>query len=117
MGPSAHSFDGEHRQWNVSSLPKYIRGVNEGKPIYEKEDIDETTKYNEYIITGLRTMGGINLDELQTKFGDDLYDNFLGIAQKYLKLNHLKREGNTITLTRAGIFISDGIMSDLMVVE
>ena len=116
LGPSAHSFDGEHRQWNVSSLSKYMEGVNNKQPLYEKEDIDQTKKHNEFIITGLRTMWGINLDELQTKFGDDLYANFLEIAQKYFKLNHLRREGNTVILTRAGIFISDGIMSDLMIV-
>ncbi len=117
LGPSSHSFDGEYRQWNVSSLPKYMKGVNNEKPVFEKEDIDKIKKYNEYIITGLRTMWGINLDELQAKFGDELYANFLEVAQKYLKLNHLRREDNTVTLTRAGIFISDGIMSDLMVVE
>ncbi len=116
LGPSAHSFDGEHRWWNVSSIPKYIDGINNGKSEYEMEDIDQQKKYNEYIITGLRTMWGINLEDLQAKFGDEFYANFMKNAQKYLKLNHLKREENIVTLTRAGIFISDGIMSDLMVV-
>src|SRR5699024_2872374 len=56
LGPSAHSYDGEHRSWNVSSLPEYINGVNKNEPIFEIEDLDQTKMYNEYIITRLRTM-------------------------------------------------------------
>lgn len=114
FGPSAHSFDGEHRWWNVASLPKYIAGVNSSELDIEKEDIDLTTKYNEYIITGLRTAWGIDLDVLKTKFGDELYDYFILNAQRYFNLNYLKRNNSTITLSHKGIFISDGIMSDLM---
>ena len=114
LGPSAHSFDGEHRWWNVSSLPKYITGINNSNPNIEKEDIDLTTKYNEYIITGLRTAWGIDLDVLKTNFGDELYAYFLQNAQRSFNLNYLKKEETTITLTKKGIFISDGIMSDLM---
>ena len=114
FGPSAHSFDGEHRWWNVSSLPKYIAGIDSSTPNIEMEDIDLTTKYNEYIITGLRTVWGIDLDVLQIKFGDKLYDYFLQNAQRYFNLNYLKRENTNVTLTQQGIFISDGIMSDLM---
>ena len=114
FGPSAHSFDGDHRWWNVSSLPKYITGINNSTLNLEKEYIDLTTKYNEYIITGLRTSWGIDLDVLKSKFGDELYDYFLQNAQRYFSLNYLKKENTNITLTYQGIFISDGIMSDLM---
>ncbi len=114
FGPSAHSFDGEHRWWNVASLPKYIAGINSSIPDIEKEDIDITTKYNEYIITGLRTVWGIDLEVLKTKFGDELYDYFLQNAQRYFNLNYLKRADTNVALTHKGIFISDGIMSDLM---
>ena len=116
LGPSAHSFDGGHRWWNVSSLPKYINGINNGDPVFEMEDIDQSKMYNEYIITRLRTMWGVDLEELKSKFGAKLYDYFLKNAQKYINLNHLIRKNNTITLTHAGIFISDGIVSDLMIV-
>ena len=116
LGPSAHSFDGTHRWWNVSSLPKYINGINNNEPVYEMEDLDQSKMYNEYIMTRLRTMWGIDLEELQAKFGAKLYNNFLESAQKYINLNHLIRKNNTITLTHAGIFISDGIVSDLMIV-
>ncbi len=114
FGPSAHSFDGEHRWWNVSSLPKYITGVNSEKLDVEMEDIDLTTKYNEYIITGLRTVWGVDLDTLKTKFGYELYSYFLQNAERYFNLNYLKKDNTNVTLTHKGIFISDGIMSDLM---
>lgn len=114
FGPSAHSFDGEHRWWNVSSMSKYIEGVNSSKPDIEMEDIDLITKYNEYIITGLRTMWGINLEELDKRFGKELYDYFLLNAQRYFNLNYLIKEDSNVVLTHKGIFISDGIMSDLM---
>ena len=114
FGPSAHSFDGEHRCWNVSSLPKYIAGVNSNNLDVEMEDIDLTTKYNEYIITGLRTVWGVDLETLKTKFGDELYSYFLQNAERYFNLNYLKKENTNVTLTHKGIFISDGIMSDLM---
>lgn len=116
LGPSAHSYDGEHRSWNVSSLPEYINGVNKNEPIFEIEDLDQTKMYNEYIITRLRTMWGVDLAELQVRFGTKLYDYFLKNAQKYINLNYLLIKNNTITLTHAGIFISDGIVSDLMIV-
>lgn len=114
FGPSAHSFDGEHRWWNVASLPKYIAGINSSNPAIELENIDGTTKYNEYIITGLRTVWGIDLEALKARFGDELHDYFLQNAQRYFNLNYLKRDNAIVTLTHAGIFISDGIMSDLM---
>ena len=114
FGPSAHSFDGDHRWWNVSSLPKYITGINNSTLNLEKEYIDLTTKYNEYIITGLRTSWGIDLDVLKSRFGDELYDYFLQNSKRYFNLEYLKKENTNVTLTYQGIFISDGIMSDLM---
>ncbi|MDD2552394.1 MAG: radical SAM family heme chaperone HemW [Dysgonamonadaceae bacterium] len=116
LGAAAHSFDGEHRWWNVSSLSKYIEGINSGNPVIEKEDIDASKQYNEFLITGLRTMWGINLEELKNRFGDEKLDYFFKNAQKYFDLNYLIRKDNTITLSHKGIFISDGIISDLMIV-
>lgn len=70
-GPSAHSYNGESRQWNVSSLPAYIRGIESGSPEIEVEELDINTRYNDFIITGLRTMWGVNLTEIQGQFGND----------------------------------------------
>ena len=116
LGPSAHSFDGDHRWWNVSSLPKYINGINNGEPDFEMEDIDLAKKYNEYLITGLRTMWGIDVEELRTKFGNDKYEYFFKNAEKYFNLNYLEKDNTKVTLSHKGIFIVDGIVSDLMIV-
>lgn len=116
LGPSAHSFDGEQRWWNVSSIPKYIKGISNGEPDFEMEDIDLAKKYNEFLITGLRTMWGIDVDVLKTKFGNDKYEYFFKYAEKYFNLNYLEIDKTKVTLSHKGIFIVDGIVSDLMIV-
>ena len=68
LGPSAHSFNGYSRQWNVRDLKKYIKSVNSGKAIFEKEELDIKTRFNEYIMTSLRTMWGIDLDYVEKTF-------------------------------------------------
>lgn len=116
LGPSAHSFDGQNRAFNVLSISKYISGMEKGKPLIELEILDEKTRYNDFIITGLRTMWGIDLNRLKELFGDKYLNYCLENIQKYIDSNQVKVEGDKIVLSRAGIFISDGIMSDLMYV-
>lgn len=117
LGPAAHSFDGDNRSLNIPSLLRYIKGVESGDMNREIENLSITQKYNEAVLTGLRTMWGLNLSELNIRFGDDLYRYCMQNAQKYLDNHLLKAEGDRLILTRDGIFISDGIMSDLMWVE
>lgn len=114
LGPSAHSYNGIDREWNVSSLPIYIESIQNGKTIPEKESLDLTTRYNDYIITGLRTMWGINYNDIRNTFGDELQIYCRKQAAPYIKQGLLKQSGENLTLTRNGIFISDGIMSDLL---
>lgn len=114
IGPSAHSYNGESRQWNVSSLPAYIRGMENGLPEIEMEELDINTRYNDFIITGLRTMWGIHLTEIQRQFGNDLFIYCQKQAAPYLQQGLLIEKGETLTLSRNGIFISDSIMSDLL---
>ena len=113
-GPSAHSYNRESRQWNVSSLPPYIRGIESGSPEVEVEELDINTRYNDFIITGLRTMWGVNLTEIQGQFGNDKLIYCQKQAAPYLKQGLLIEKGETLTLSRNGIFISDSIMSDLL---
>jgi putative oxygen-independent coproporphyrinogen III oxidase len=116
-GPSAHSFNGNTRQWNVSSLDKYIAGIEKGIPDFEIEELDVTTRYNDFVITSLRTMWGLSLNRLEEEFGTEFKQYCLENAQTYLDSGKLEISDNTLFLSKEGIFISDGIMSDLLWVE
>lgn len=116
LGPSAHSYDGANRQWNISSLPLYLKGISEEKPDIEREELDVNTRYNDFIITGLRTMWGVCLTDIRRLFGEAKADYCLKMAAPHLKLGRLLREEDRLKLSPEGIFISDGIMSDLVYV-
>lgn len=117
VGAGAHSYDGKARQWNISSNKAYMEGINTAMPNREVEDIDEQIAYNEFIMTGLRTMWGCDLNVLKTKFGDKMLDYCMNSAQTHLKANDLQLQDNILTITPQAIFISDAIMSDLMMVD
>ncbi len=114
LGPSAHSYNGECREWNVSSLPTYMKGIKSGQPEKEMETLSQNTRYNDFIITGLRTMWGIRLNDIRRLFGEDYLLYFQTQADQYLHSGLLVKNGDTVLLSREGIFISDGIMSDLL---
>ncbi|MDD2314480.1 MAG: radical SAM family heme chaperone HemW [Proteiniphilum sp.] len=114
LGPAAHSFNGENRFWNVASLNRYIQSMASGSPERVTEQLKPHEKYNEFILTGLRTMWGINLTELKNRFGEQFFQFCMENAQKHLDQKLLNRDEDTLKLTRDGIFISDGIMTDLM---
>ena len=114
LGPSAHSYDGENRSWNIASLEKYITAIQSGELLQETEKLTFTQKYNEFILTGLRTMWGVDLNLLKEKFGQELFDYCLQNARKFIREGLLVSKDNSLMLTREGIFISDGIMSELM---
>lgn len=116
-GPSAHSFDGTSRQWNVSSLDAYLKGIREGILNFEKEEENLYTRYNDFVITSIRTYWGMNLSTLKERFGDKLFRYCLKMASPYIDRKLMTVRNNTLCLTREGIFISDGIMSDLLWVE
>ena len=115
-GPSAHSYDGTSRQWNVASLEAYIHGITHGKPDYEIEELDLYTRYNDFVITSIRTCWGMSLSQLRLTFGKELYDYCLRMAKPHLEQGVLEIKEDTLKLTKEGIFISDGIMSDLLFV-
>jgi oxygen-independent coproporphyrinogen-3 oxidase len=114
VGASAHSFDGTSRQWNVAALKKYIEGIETGHPHYEVEQLTLSARYNEYIMTGLRTRHGISLFEIEAKFGLPFYHYCAGRMERYLQTGLLEQSGDRIRLSRRGVFVSDGIISDLM---
>ncbi|MDR0426965.1 MAG: radical SAM family heme chaperone HemW [Dysgonamonadaceae bacterium] len=108
IGASAHSFNGISRQWNRASFD-YLKS----EP--EMEIIDEKTAYNEFIITRLRTMKGINLPELETLFGEEKTNHIRKQSRIYIQKNQMEIRDSHLRLTRSGIFVSDGMMRDLMI--
>lgn len=116
-GASAHSYNGTSRQWNIASLDKYIQGINNKKPEYEIEELNLYTRYNDFVITTIRTSWGMPLSKLKADFGNALYEYCLQMAAPHLKEEKLAITNNMLHLTESGIFISDGIMSDMLWVE
>lgn len=114
-GPSAHSYNRLSREWNEPSLTDYIKGMENGKRPYETEWLDATTRYNERIITAMRTCEGMNIELLKQDFGNEAWEYCLKMAEPHLKNKKLEitLQGQ-LRLTHEGIFLSDGIMSDLL---
>lgn len=113
LGPAAHSFNQTSRHWNVSHNNKYTDGIMAGKPNREIETIDKTTRYNEYLMTSLRTMWGVDLEYLMQEFGGPQTTLFEKSFRKYIDQGKAIKEGHFCKLTRDGFFISDKIISDL----
>ena len=117
IGPSAHSFNGKERSWNILPNIKYIQQIQQGILPQEKEELTLNNRYNELIITRIRTMVGIDLEEVRTVFGEGYRQYLLQQAQKYLADELLVIEENHLKVTRKGRFLSDGIASDLFRVD
>lgn len=112
LGPSAHSFDGNSRQWNVSHNFRYIQSISENKIPAEKETLTTKQKFNEYMMTGLRTSTGISLEKVQTEFGEDYLSTLLTESKNYLDRSKIILKKNHLILTNAGKLIADRISSD-----
>ena len=116
VGPSAHSFNGYSRQWNIKAIKKYVNWVNEEKTFFEKEELDAQTKFNEYIMTSLRTMWGIDLDYVEKTFEKEGYDYIVNLSGKFKEYGLMKKENQFIMLTDQGKMISDNIIAEFMTV-
>lgn len=113
VGPSAHSFDGNTRSWNVSNNTKYIRQIEAGQLPLEREVLSERDHYNEYVMTRLRTMWGISLEEVKQRFGLKYYDYLMTQAEIHVREKLLALEEEHLAVTPEGKFLCDGIASDL----
>ncbi|REG96489.1 oxygen-independent coproporphyrinogen-3 oxidase [Flavobacterium aquicola] len=113
IGPSAHSYDGISRSWNISNNSIYLKSIQEDKLPNEIEILSMSDRYNEYIMTGLRTIWGVSLDRIEAEFGIDYLNYLLKQAQKYLNDDLLSIENNILKPTSKGKFLTDGIASDL----
>jgi oxygen-independent coproporphyrinogen-3 oxidase len=114
LGPSAHSFNGYSRQWNVRDLKSYIQSLKKGKSFFEREELDNKARFNEYIMTSLRTMWGIDLDYVERVYEKEGYDYIINLATKFRNYGLMKQEKKSLILTNQGKMISDNIISEFM---
>ena len=122
LGPSAHSYDGNSRQWNISNLTKYIQLVNADTDpdtdadmgrYYEKEILSKEDKFNEYVMTSLRTSWGCDIEKISAKYGSSYSEHFLKNVKKYLESGEMLKDFNTYRLTDEGMLFADGIAAEL----
>lgn len=117
IGPSAHSYDGNSRSWNVANNTKYIKSIEAGRLPSEMEILSVEDKYNEYIMTGLRTKKGVSLEKVKSEFGINYSEYLLKQAANPLKNELLILENQTLKISKKGKFLSDGIAADLFLVN
>lgn len=117
IGPSAHSYDGKNRGWNVSNNLLYIKSIQENKLPIEIETLTKTDRYNEYIMTGLRTIWGVSLERIEQEFGKTYLDYLNQQAAKFIEDHLLFIDDNILRTSKKGKFLSDGIASDLFLLN
>ena len=117
IGPSAHSYDGKNRGWNISNNSLYIKSIQENKLPIEIETLTKTDRYNEYIMTGLRTIWGVSLERIEQEFGKTYLDYLNQQAAKFIEDHLLFVDDNILRTTKKGKFLSDGIASDLFLLN
>ena len=112
LGPSAHSFNGESRQWNISNNNIYIESLEQNQIPFEKEILTPSQKVNEYIMTSLRTQEGLNLDKVNETMSNELQT----ASKKFIDSGKLILKENKLILTKEGKLFADGIAADLFIV-
>jgi oxygen-independent coproporphyrinogen-3 oxidase len=113
LGPSAHSYNGTKRSWNIANNAQYIKSIEQNKLNYEEETLSNSQRYNEYVMTSLRTIWGTNLSLLKNNYGIEFKNYFTKEAEGYLQSNYLLLSNNIVTLSKQGKLIADKIASDL----
>ncbi|MBE8725248.1 radical SAM family heme chaperone HemW [Flavobacterium hungaricum] len=113
IGPSAHSYDGEKRGWNIANNSLYLKSIQNNELPIETEILTISDRYNEYVMTGLRTIWGVSLDRIENEFGLEYLDYLKKQSQKFLNDDLLSIENNILKPTTKGKFLTDGIASDL----
>jgi len=116
IGPSAHSFNENKRSWNVANNTRYIKSIQQNELPSTVEILSEKDRFNEYIMTGLRTIWGISLNKIETDFGMEFKQHLLNSIKIYLESSSLEIIEDHITATQKGKFLIDGIASDLFMI-
>jgi oxygen-independent coproporphyrinogen-3 oxidase len=116
LGPSAHSFNGISRQWNVANNSLYIQSLLKGEVPYELETLTSKQQLNEYVMTSLRTTEGLSLRKVEEDFGEEMFNYIIKTAHPHIIEKHLEVDHKFLKTTQAGKLLADGIASDLFVV-
>lgn len=114
IGPSAHSYNGITRQWNVANNSTYIKAINEGSNYFEIENLSPQNQYNEYVLTGLRTKWGCDVNYIENKLGKPFALHFLNEINKQPK-DAIVVQNNIYMLTKKGRLLADKIAMELFV--
>ena len=117
IGPSAHSYDGIRRGWNINNNAKYLKAIAQNELPMETEVLSKTDRYNEYVMTGLRTIWGVSLERIKIEFGQKFYTYLTQQAQKKMEDGLLYIENDRLLVSKKGKFLSDGIAADLFLVN
>jgi len=117
IGPSAHSFNGISRSWNISNNSIYLKSIAENKLPSETEILSKNDRYNEYVMTGLRTIWGISLYKIEQEFGTDFLNYLLKQSEKFIADDLLFISDDVLRTTQKGKFLCDGIASDLFLLN
>ena len=117
IGPSAHSFNGKERSWNVANNTKYIHSLTENRLPKTTETLSINDQYNEYIMTGLRTIWGVSITKIENDFGFHYKKDLIEQSQIHLNNDLLYIDNDKLIVTKKGKFLSDGIASDLFILN
>jgi len=113
VGPSAHSFNGRIRRWNISKNASYIKFVNQGSVYHEQEELDRDSRFHDYLVTSLRTTWGADLEYIQREYGQAYAGHCLQQAKQFLQSGRLILDGSKLILSKEGMFIADHIITAL----
>jgi oxygen-independent coproporphyrinogen-3 oxidase len=117
IGPSAHSFNGNFRFWNIKNNVKYIESINKNILPNKKEELTKIDKFNEIVMFGLRTNLGVSFLKIESEFGTSYKNKLIKNSQSHIKHDFLSIKNNFLYITRKGKFLSDGIASDLFILN
>ena len=115
-GAAAHSYNGTEREWNIADIKEYIKGIESGNRKFEIEHLSEEERYNDTILTRLRTAEGLPLEWMRDKFSEKLNSYMLRTIEKEIALGNLQENNGQVSLTEKGIFISDAVIRELIFV-
>ena len=117
LGPGAHSYNGQNRQFNVSNNATYIRALKNGELPFEEDVLTKAQQFNEYLLTGLRTSQGINFPDFEERFSVDLYEKHKGFIDKCIDENMATLANGQFILTEAALILADSVIIEMMIDE